>query len=402
MPVFKYSAVDKNGIITEGTYLANEKSVLLQMIREKQQMPVKISEVVDKKDVMEFNLFQSIKLKDLAVFCRQFYTMINAGVTIIKCLDILQQQTENKKLRSVIKVVYESVQKGATLSEALKQHREAFPELLIHMVEAGEASGSLDNILERMAIHFEKENKVRNKIKSAMIYPIVLSIMATVVVIFLLAFVMPIFVGMFASSGTGLPLPTRIILALSNIIRDYWYVILAVSICMFYFIKRYIKSETGRLVWDRMKLRNPVVGGSVRKIVTSRFTRTLSTLLSSGMPLLQALEVVSRVVGNKVATKGILTAREEMRRGMDLAGPIKKIGLFPPMVDSMIRIGEESGTLDEILDKTANFYDDEVEVALQRLVALIEPLMIVIMAGIIGFIVISMAMPMFDMMKTVQ
>ncbi len=403
MPLYKYSAIGANGEKIEGTYATGDRTQLLQMIREKKYYPMDITEIIERKDLKELSLFrQRIKVKDIALFCRQFYTMLNAGVTIIKCLDILQQQTENKRFRAIIGDVYEDVQKGAQLSEALKNHRDVFPELLVNMVEAGEVSGTLDNIMDRMASHFEKDNKLKNKVKSTLIYPVILSIVAVLVVIFLLTFVMPTFMGMFTESGVALPLPTRILMAISEIIKGYWYIIAVAIAAIIYAIRRYVDSDKGRLAWDRLKLRLPVVNSTVTKLITSRFTRTLSTLLSSGIPLLQAMEVVARVVGNRVASDAILSAREDMRKGMDLAGPVRKTGIFPPMVDSMIRIGEESGTLDAILGKTANFYDEEVDAALQKMTAMLEPVIIVFMAGIIGFIVISMALPMFDMMKTVQ
>ncbi len=403
MPLFKYSAVSDKGELINSTYAGGDHSQVLQMLREKQYQPVRIEELIEKKDVKDIGiLIKKVTYKDLAVYCRQFYTMLNAGVTIIKCLDILQQQTENKRLKEITRDIYQTVQKGRTLSEALKDHRDVFPELLINMVEAGEVSGKLDTIMDRMASHFEKENRIRTKIKSALIYPIVLAVVAVLIVIFLLTFIMPMFFQMFEESGVELPLPTRILLGFSNLVKGYWYLLVPGILALMYVLRKYFKTDKGRLEWDRFKLKLPVAGGTVTKIITSRFTRTLATLLSSGMPLLQAMEVTARVVGNRVATNGIMQVREEMRKGMDLAGPIKRTGLFPPMVDSMMRIGEESGTLDELLEKTAAFYDDEVEAALQKMVSLMEPLMILVMGVVVGFIVISLALPMFSMVDMVE
>ena len=403
MPLFKYTAVSNKGELINSTYAGGDQSQVLQILREKQYQPVRIEELNDKRDVKELKiLIQKVTYKDLAVYCRQFYTMLNAGVTIIKALDILQQHTENKRLKEITRDIYKTVQKGRTLSEALKDYRDVFPELFIHMVEAGEVSGKLDSIMDRMASHFEKENKIRSKVKSAMIYPIVLAVISVVIVVFLLTFIMPMFFKMFEDSGVALPLPTRMLLGLSKAIRGYWYILLPGILAVVYVIRKYFKTDKGRFEWDRFKLRLPVIGKTVTKIITSRFTRTLSTLLSSGMPLLQAMEVVARVAGNRVAAKGIMEVREEMRRGMDLAGPIRRTGLFPPMVDSMIRIGEESGTMDELLEKTAAFYDDEVEAALQKMVSLMEPLMILIMGAVVGFIVISIALPLFSMVDMVE
>ncbi|SHH46374.1 type II secretion system F family protein [Tepidibacter thalassicus] len=402
MPSFKYTAIDKNGKKIDGKYTANSKEEVLSMLRQNKLYPVKVEEYIGSREIRFSDIFGKIKIKDIAVFCRQFYTLLNAGVTIINCLDILRVQTENKKFAKIIGNIHDDVQKGLTFSEALKKQKDTFPDLLINMIEAGEVSGNLDVIMERMAFHYEKENKINNKIKGAMAYPIILSMVAINVVIFLLTFVMPTFVGMFESSGVQLPLPTRILLGVSNSIKNYWYIYFMTLIVMIYGIIKYTKSDRGKKFWGIIKFRIPVIKGLNQKIITSRFTRTLSTLLSSGVPLIQSLEIVSKIVGNVIVEKGILEAKEEVRKGIDLATPIKNIGVFPPMATSMIKIGEESGSLDEILEKTANFYDEEVETALEQFTKLLEPLMIVVMAVIVGFIVIAMVLPMFDMMNTID
>lgn len=401
MPEFRYEAIKNTGERLKGIYIADTKNHVLIMLKEKNFYPVKVEEVVKGKE-FHIGLFNKVKIKDIAVFCRQFHVMLNAGISIIKCLDILRYQTDNKKLKKVLEVVYEDLQKGLTFSEALKNHRDTFPELLIYMVEAGEVSGTLDIIMDRMAVHYEKENKIQNKVKGAMVYPIILSIVSVLVVIFLLTFVMPTFVGMFTSSGVELPLPTRILITISDLIKKSWYIILLVLIMVVYGIKKYIASDSGSLVIDRIKMKIPVVKGTTQKVVTSRFTRTMSTLLVSGIPLIQAIEIVSKIVQNKIVEKGLSDVKEEVRKGVDLSTPINRMRFFPPMVVSMIKIGEESGSLDEILDKTANFYDEEVEVSIQKMVAMLEPFMIVVMALIIGAIVIAMVLPMFDMMNTVN
>ncbi|KXG76776.1 Type II secretion system protein F [Thermotalea metallivorans] len=403
MPVYKYKAVaGTTGESIEGVYTGKSKEEVIQMLRERQHYPVFVKNLDERKDIQITQLLHRVTSKDIAVFCRQFYTMLNAGISIVNCLDILCRQTENKKLKKAVEDVYEEVQKGMGLSETLRKQKNIFPDLLINMVEAGEISGTLDVIMDRMATHYEKENKINNKIKGAMIYPIVLSIVAMGVVAFLLTFVMPTFVGMFQSGGVELPFPTRILLFISDSIRKYWYLLILAFLGVVYGLISFVRSDKGKWLIDNFLFRIPVVKGTIQKIVTARFTRTLSTLLSSGIPLLQALDVVAKIVGNKVVEKGIQTAKEEVRKGTGLAGPIKKIGIFPPMVDSMIAVGEESGFLDEILEKTANFYDEEVEAALTKMTALIEPLMIVVMAFIVGAIVIAMVLPMFDMMNTIK
>jgi len=400
MATYKYKAITNEGKPLEGIYSAKDKEEVISMLRENRYYPVNIEKAEEEKDIRELQVFSRVKVKDIAVFCRQFYTMLNAGVTIINCLDILRQQTESKKLKHVTGQVYEEVQKGLTFSEALKNHTNVFPELLINMVEAGEVSGNLDTIMDRMAGHYEKEFRINNKVRGAMVYPIILSIVAVGVVIFMLTFVMPTFMEMFEGSDIPLPAPTRLLLTLSDMLQQYWYLFIGGFILIVIGIKRALKIEQGKLLVDRIQLKLPIIKGITEKIVTSRFTRTLSTLSSSGVPLLQSLEIVANVVGNKVVGDGINIAKEEVRKGSSLSDTIKDIGVFPLMVTSMIEVGEESGALDEILEKTAAFYDEELETALQKLTTMIEPLMIVVMAAVIGFIVISMILPMFAMYDT--
>ncbi|MCT4509429.1 MAG: type II secretion system F family protein [Tepidibacter sp.] len=402
MPNYKYSALDKYGKKIEGKYTSTSKEDVLSMLRQNNYYPMKVEEDKGIKEIRIADFLKKIKTKDIAIFCRQFYTLLNAGITIISCLDILKLQTENKKFAKVIGEVHDDVQKGLTFSESLKKQKNIFPDLLINMVEAGEVSGNLDVIMERMAFHYEKENKINNKVKGAMAYPIILSIVAVAVVTFLLTFVMPTFVGMFESSGVELPLPTRILLSISEGIKKYWYIHLLILFLGIYGIIKYIKSERGKMLIGIINFRIPIIKGVTQKIITSRFTRTLSTLLSSGVPLIHALEIVAKIVGNIIVEKGILEAKEEVRKGIDLASPLERIGVFPPMVTSMIKIGEESGSLDEILEKTADFYDEELETALSQITTLIEPIMIIVMGGVVGFIVIAMMLPMFDMFNTID
>lgn len=398
--VFKYKAVSQTGEILEGKHEAEDESDVLAMLRSNKYLLIKIEQDVTAN--VQINILSpKVKKKDLAIFCRQFYTMINAGIGIVKCIDILERQTENKVLVTALSEIHEDVQKGQTLSQSMRIHKEIFPSLLINMVEAGEASGNLDTIMERMAVHFEKENKIENKVKSAMIYPIVLALVSVAVVIFLLIAVMPTFISMFESSGQALPMPTQILLAMSNWLTQYWYIFIIVVGSSTGGIIYYKKTQEGRRFFDSLKLKIPLVKGISKKIITSRFTRTLSTLLSSGIPLLSTIEIVSRVVENTIIEDRMKITVEDVRKGVTLSHAIGDVRIFPPMVESMIKIGEESGNLDDILDKTADFYDEEVEVALQKMTSLMEPIMIVVMALIIGFIVIAMAMPMFDMVNTI-
>ena len=399
MPVYHYKALTANGTTVSGTFSASDKRQVAEMLAKRQSYPVSIEE--KKRIELSFNFKTKVRSRDISVFCRQFYAMLNSGVNILTSLDILRMQIENKKLRAVISECYEDVQKGYSLSGAMKRHPDDFPELLINMVEAGEASGTLDTVMMRMSDHYEKEYKLNNKIKNAMVYPIVLLVVAFSVVFFLVTFVMPTFISMFTASGVELPLPTRILLAVSYFSQQFWYIILIAFGAIIYGLRRAIATTEGRMKFDSLKLRIPFIKKVNEKIIASRFTRTLSTLLGSGIPLLQALENVSTIVGNKVVEKSILKIRDEVRRGQSLADPVQASGHFPPMVDNMIRIGEEAGTMDDLMDKSADFYDEEVEVVLQRMTTLFEPIMIVLMGVVIGFIVIAIALPMFDMVRTV-
>lgn len=401
MPNFKYKVMNQNGERLEGVYTANSKEDVMSMIRTNNYYPLKIEEIVESTKI-ELDLFTRVTTKDIAIFCRQFYTMLNAGATINRCLGVLGEQCLNKKLKKSINNIDDNVKKGLTLSQAMKKEENIFPDLLTNMVETGEISGNLDLILQRMSNHYEKENKLNNKIKSAMIYPIILGLLCIVIVTFILVFVMPTFVGMFQSSGVELPLPTKILLDMSDTIRTKWLIILLVILGSVFGLRYYFKTENGQVFLSKIKLKIPVVKAMNEKIIVTRFTRTLSTVLSSGITLIQGLQIVSKVVGNKVVEYKLLDVKDQLIKGVGLSEPLKDTGIFPPMLYSMIKIGEESGSLDEILDKTADFYDEELDTAVQQFTAILEPVMILVMGVIIGFIIISIALPMFDMANTVK
>ncbi|GCD12281.1 type II secretion system F family protein [Clostridium tagluense] len=402
MITFKYKVMNQKGEKIEGTFKANSKNEVLAMIEDNSYYPIEIKEVLEREQQDLFESFSKVKTKDLYIFCRQFHTMINAGANISNALNVLRNQTANKKLKKCLNEAYDDVQKGISLSEALGKHNDVFPDLLVNMINTGEVSGNLDIIMSRMASHFEKENKINNQLKSAMVYPMVLAGLSVVVVVFLLTFIMPTFVGMFEGSGVELPVPTRIVMGLSKFIRTKWYILLVVIGGGIYGMKTYAKTPVGRLSLDGLKLKLPIIKDTTEKVIVSRFTRTLATVLASGVSLVQALDVVQKVVGNKVAEKNLGQVKEKVLKGVSLGEALGETTIFPVMLHSMIKIGEESGSLDDILDKTANFYDEELEAALKRMTTMIEPLMIIIMGVLIGFIVIAMMLPMFDMTKTVQ
>lgn len=397
MPQFTYTAVDGAGKRLTGVLeVANKNQLILKL----KEQGLYILEAEDKVEVNTRNLAKmakKIKLKPLAIFCRQFATLINAGITAVKSLDILYQQTADKPLKACIGRVYESVQKGEAMSEAFRKQGAAFPELFINMVMTGESAGNLDTVLIRMADHYEKENKMKNKIKGAMIYPLVLATLTVVVVILMLVVVLPSFIGIITAGGGEIPLPTRILLGLSSFLQHYWYILGGVMALIVIGWRGFKRSEGGRLWWDTLKLKLPIVGKSLRMIYAARFARTISTLLSSGIQMLQAIEITARVVGNQLIHDKLNLVTEDIRKGTQLSVAIKRTEQFPPMIYNMINVGEESGLLDDILTKTALFFDEESDAAIGRLVGLLEPLMIIFMAVIIGFIVISIALPMFTM-----
>lgn len=400
---YKYKAVDISGKVVEHTHQANTKEEVLKMIRDKGLTPIRIElEEQKSKDVGDISLFQKkVKVKDISIFCKQLYTMLNAGMPLSNALDVLGSQTENKVLRQTIKEVYSQVQTGAMLSQAMKKHRNIFPNLLITMVESGEMTGNLDSVLARMSEHFEKENKINSKIKGAMVYPTVLSVAAVGVVIFLLTFIMPTFTGMFTSSGVELPGPTKLLMAISDALKNYWYIFIIVIGVALFIIRRYIKTTTGKRQFDKFKLKIPVVGPSVTKIATSRFTRTLSTLMASGIPIVPAMETSASVTNHQVVIDGMEKVIEDVKKGLSISYLLKNMDFFPPMVISMVGIGEESGSMEDMLSKTADYYDEELDASIQKMLALLEPLLILFMGVIVGFIVISMMLPIFDMTKTV-
>lgn len=402
MALFRYKAFNKMGERIEDVYEANNPEEVINLLRRNGNRPIKVEEIIHGSKDFNFKFMKKVKIKDIAIFCAQFYTMLNAGVTIIRTLEILKDQTQNNTLKKIIKQIHEDVQMGRTFSEALKRHEGIFPELLINMVEAGEISGTLDVVMDRMANHYEKENKILNKVKSAMTYPVVLAIVSFLVVFFLMVFVVPMFVNLFNHTGAALPLPTVILVSVSRFISTYWYVVILLKVGIIYGFFQYIQSEKGRFLVDSLLLKIPIIKGPVENVIVSRFTRTLSTLLGSGIPLIHALEINAKIVGNVVIKKAILKIKEDVRKGMDLATAIKKADIFPSMLYSMISIGQESGSLEEILNKTANFYDEEVETSIKTMTTLIEPIMIMAMGLIVGGIVSAIMLPMFKILKTIS
>lgn len=395
MAKFKYRVMNSDGEKIEGNYEANSKDEVIDFISGNGYYPLMVEEIVESANI-QINFNSKVRLKDISVFCRQFYTMLNAGVPILTCLEILSNQIENKKLKEATKDINEEVEKGGVLSDAMRKHVDVFPELLVSLVASGEASGNLDAIMLRMATHYEKENKIRNKVSSALIYPIVLALVSVGAVVFILTYVMPTFTEVFKESGTILPWSTRLLLGLSEGIKNNWFIIIIFVIILTFCINMFLKTEQGKIVSSKLKLKLPILKKLNQMIIVSRFTRTLSTLIASGLSLIEALQIVSGVAGNKIAENALLKIRDKVMRGESLYTSMTESGIFPAMLYSMIKIGEETGSLDDILNKTADFYDEELESVIQRSVALMEPLLIVVMGIVIAFIVLSILIPMFD------
>jgi type IV pilus assembly protein PilC len=343
-----------------------------------------------------------IKTRDVVIFTRQFATMINAGLPLVQALDILAQQTENKTLAAITRQVVYDVESGHTLADALRKHPKAFSDLYVNMVAAGEAGGILDTILLRLAQFLEKNDAIIRKVKGAMIYPAVIFGVAGIAISVLLIFVIPTFESMFASAGIVLPLPTRIVIGASDLLQGYWWLIIAVIGVGIFGLIRYRKTASGRLNIDRFLLRMPVLGDLLRKSAVSRFTRTLGTLISSGVSILDGLEITARTAGNMVIHNAVMESRASIAGGETIPAPLQKSKVFPPMVISMIAVGEQTGGLDEMLSKIADFYDDEVDAAVSALLSLLEPIMIVVLGVIVGGMVVAMYLPIFDMVNAVQ
>jgi type IV pilus assembly protein PilC len=341
-------------------------------------------------------------MRDIVIFTRQFSTMINAGLPLVQALTILAEQSQNRTLSDITRKVVFDVESGNTVADAMGKHPQAFSPLYVNMVAAGEAGGILDTILMRLATFMEKNDALVRKVKGAMIYPSVIMSVAGIAVTVLLIFVIPVFENLFSSAGLALPLPTRVVMGASRFLKGYWYIVICAAVSSWFLYKRYTAKPEGRLKVDRLLLKVPVLGDVLRKSAVSRFTRTLGTLVSSGVSILDGLEITAKTAGNRVVQDAIMESRSSIAGGDTIAQPLKKSGVFPPMVISMISVGEQTGGLDEMLTKIADFYDDEVDAAVGNLLSLLEPIMIVFLGVVVGGMVISMYLPIFDMINAVQ
>jgi type IV pilus assembly protein PilC len=398
MPQFTYTARAGNGDLRQATIDAPTRDDVIRQLRQLRLNVIKI----DEGGATKKKRMGRIKMRDIVIFTRQFSTMINSGLPLVQALDILATQSENPALKDTTRQVVFDVESGNTVADALRKHPKAFTELYVNMVAAGEAGGILDTILMRLAVFMEKNDALVRKVKGAMIYPAVIMSVAAIAITVLLIFVIPTFSNMFASANIPLPLPTRIVIQLSHALTSYWWILVGVIGGGLFLLRRYYATPAGKLAIDRMLLRMPVLGDVLRKSAVSRFTRTLGTLISSGVSILDGLEITAKTSGNRVIQDAIMESRASIAGGETIAAPLKKSQVFPPMVISMISVGEQTGGLDEMLTKIADFYDEEVDAAVSGLLALMEPLMIVFLGVVVGGMVIAMYLPIFDMVNAVQ
>ncbi len=402
MPVYAWKGKTTSGEVQFGEMTFASREEAIAYLRKKK---VITSYVREKQKSAGFSLKlpgrKGVKTRDLVIFTRQFATMVNAGLPLVQCLDILSKQTESAHFRNVISAVTHDVEAGSTLAESLGRRPEVFDSLFCNMVDAGEAGGILDDILIRLAGYLEKAEALKRKVKSAMTYPTVVLCVAVGATVFMLLFIIPTFARIFKDFGGELPLPTQIVMMASDFLKGYWWVLgLSVGAAIFGF-KRYYKTSGGRMQIDRLLLKFPVFGEVLRKSSIARFTRTLGTMISSGVPILSALDITARTAGNKVVETAIMATRGSIGEGETIAAPLRSSGVFPPMVVQMISVGEETGALDKMLEKIANFYDEEVNVAVETLTSIIEPIMIVVMGLLVGGMVIAMYLPMFKLINVV-
>jgi len=400
MPIFTYSARPATGgeMQTGELELANKDEVMAHLTRQR-LIPVSVRE---KPKEIKIQFGTGISTRDIVIFTRQFATMINSGLPLVQSLDILAEQTENEALRKTISEVLYDVESGHTLADAMGKHDKVFTQLYVNMVAAGEAGGILDTILLRLATFLEKNDALVRKIKGAMIYPAVIFSVAGGAIVILLAFVIPTFQQMFAAAGIPLPLPTRIVIGMSAFLQAWWWACIIGVVGSIVGIRAYYKTSSGQLMIDRLLLNVPILGDLQRKAAVSRFTRTLGTLVSSGVSILEGLEITAKTAGNRVIHDAVMGSRASIAGGETIAGPLKESGVFPPMVVQMINVGEQTGGLDEMLTKIADFYDEEVDAAVEALLAAMEPIMIVVLGVIVGGMIVAMYLPIFDMINAVQ
>ena len=399
---YEYKVRDRSGNLVNGQLVGDNEGLVMAKLREMGFTPIEVKKAnVGLK--MEINLRPGrVKLKHLAVFSRQFATMVNSGLPILRALSILSEQTESKELGKVLTQVRVDVEQGASLSGAMSKHPKSFSDLFVAMIRSGETGGVLDNVLLRLADNIEREVELRRKIKSAMTYPIAVVALVVLLMSAMLLFVVPQFESIYAQLGSTLPLPTRILLGLSRGVRTFWWMFILMGVGASYGLKRFKRTPQGRAIMDRLKLKAPLFGSLFHKTALARFSSTLGMLLRSGVPILQAMDIVVETVNNKVIAAAVTDVQGSVREGESIAKPLGKHAVFPPMVVQMLAVGEETGAVDTMLDKVSDFYNSEVSAAVESLTSLIEPALIAVIGGAVGAAVVSLYMPMFNIINLIQ
>jgi type IV pilus assembly protein PilC len=403
MAAYGYSAINAQGLELTGELHAPDLEAARDQLRSRGLLPRSLSEVKSTKAQAVGGAFKKVKPKSLQVFSRQFATLIEAGVSLVQSLVILEEQTTDKNLAPVIAEVRSDVESGIILSKALGRHPRVFNKLYVAMVEAGEASGTLDIVLDRVAVQIEKETAIKRRVKGAMVYPTMVLTFASLVLTGMLMFLVPVFVKIFDDLGGSLPTLTQYVLTVSNGLRSYWFVIFPTIGATIYGVRRFKRSEPGRQLWDRIKLRIPMkIGDVVLKVTMARFSRTLATLIGAGVDIVKALEITGTTAGNWVVEDALTTVRAKVHEGIPIAEPLVESPVFPPMVSQMVKIGEETGELEKMLSKVADFYEEEVDASIQALTSIIEPIMMIGVGIMVGIVIISMYLPMFKMLTLVK
>ncbi len=402
MPVYKYIGKSRSGSIQKGEIEASDRNAAVGVLRQRQILVTSIKPRSKDIQISLPGFGVKVKEKDIVIFTRQLSTMIDAGLPLVQCLDILSRQATDKLFKSTLSQIKTDVESGDTFADALRKHPRVFTEFFTNMIEAGEAGGILDTILMRLAVYLEKARALKAKVKSAMVYPAAIMSIAILVIVFLMMFVIPVFAEMFEGFGGTLPAPTALVMAMSNFTKRYvLYFVPAAAVAVFLF-KRFYRTDKGKHIVDALMLQAPVVGVLIQKVAVAKFTRTLGTLISSGVPIIEALQITARTAGNKVVEMAVLTTINSVKEGQTIAEPLEKQAIFPPMVVQMIEVGENSGALDTMLNKIADFYDEEVDTAVSALTSLLEPALMVFLGITIGFVVVAMYLPIFKMAGTIE
>jgi type IV pilus assembly protein PilC len=405
MSTWAYSAINAQGLELKGEIEAADVGSAREQLRNRGLMPSALEQVGGGSDVGSSvsGRFKRVKPKALQVFSRQFATMIEAGISVVGALVVLEEQTEDKYLVDVIAQLREDVEGGALLSQAMAKHPWVFNRLYVAMVETGEAAGILDTVLDRVAYQIEKETKIKRRVKSAMLYPTIVLTFASIVLAGMLMFLVPVFTKIFSTLNGDLPTLTQYVVGASNVLRGYWFVIFPLVGAAIFGFRRWKQTENGRRVWDAVKLKVPAkIGDTVHKVTIARFSRTLATLVAAGVDIIKALEITASTAGNWVVEKSLIEVREKVHEGIPISQPLSEDPVFPAMVAHMVKVGEETGELDKMLGKVADFYEDEVDTAIATLTSIIEPLMMIAVGLVVGVIIISMYLPMFKMLSLIQ